>query len=46
MHGSTFANKEAYMRKMIMMALAGYFWRKFTARGVKPVNTRSGMRRR
>lgn len=34
------------MRKMIMMALAGYFWRKFTARGVKPVNTRSGMRRR
>ena len=33
------------MRKMIMMALAGYLWRKFSGRGVKPVNVRSGMRR-
>lgn len=32
------------MRKMIMMALAGYLWRKFQARGLKSVTTRS-MRR-
>lgn len=32
------------MRKMIMMALAGYFWRKFTARGVKQHSGRA-MRR-
>ena len=32
------------MRKMIMMALAGYLWRKFQARGLKTATTRS-MRR-
>ena len=37
--------KEIFMRKMIMMALAGYLWRKFSGRSVKPVNVRSGMRR-
>lgn len=33
------------MRKMIMMALAGFLWRKFTARGIKPNNTGRTMRR-
>lgn len=33
------------MRKMIMMALAGFLWKKFTERGVKPVNQGRAMRR-
>lgn len=32
------------MRKMILMAIAGYFWKKFQARGIKPTNVR-GVRR-
>lgn len=28
------------MRKMIFMAVAGYLWRKFQARGLKPALSR------
>jgi hypothetical protein len=33
------------MRKIIMMALAGFIWRKIQARGARPTATGSGLRR-
>lgn len=37
--------EEIYMRKIIMMALAGFLWRKFSERGGKPARTSGAMRR-
>ena len=33
------------MKKMIMMALAGFLWKKFQARGQKPMPTDRPLRR-
>jgi hypothetical protein len=33
------------MRKMIMMAIAGFLWKKFQARAAKPRISARGMRR-
>ena len=33
------------MRKMILMAIAGYVWKKFQARGMKPRATPAPARR-